>query len=72
MTKKIAPKVEYEKYTLPNGLQVILHIDRKLPIVHINRWFSKFSDVRASGRVAIRSDSNQSTCLRLPDGTVEK
>ena len=30
------PKVEFEKYTLPNGLQVILHVDRKLPIVHVN------------------------------------
>src|SRR5688572_8935900 len=28
------PKVEFEHYTLPNGLDVILHVDRKLPIVH--------------------------------------
>src|SRR6187401_2950623 len=34
-----APKVAFEKYTLPNGLQVILHVDRKLPIVHVNQWF---------------------------------
>ncbi len=33
------PKIEFEKYTLPNGLQVILHVDRKLPIVHVNQWF---------------------------------
>jgi zinc protease len=33
------PKVEFEKFTLPNGLQVILHVDRKLPIVHVNEWF---------------------------------
>ena len=33
------PKVEFEKYTLPNGLQVILHVDRKLPVVHVNQWF---------------------------------
>ena len=26
-----APKIDFEKYTLPNGLQVILHVDRKLP-----------------------------------------
>ena len=50
MTKKIAPKVEYEKYTLPNGLQVILHIDRKLPIVHINHWFHVGSKVEQPGR----------------------
>src|SRR5258706_15927132 len=29
-----APKVAFEKYMLPNGLQVILHVDKKLPIVH--------------------------------------
>ena len=34
-----APKIEFEKYTLPNGLQVILHVDRKLPVVHVNQWF---------------------------------
>ena len=50
MTRKIAPKVEYEKYTLPNGLQVILHIDRKLPIVHINHWFHVGSKVEQPGR----------------------
>ena len=33
------PKIEFEKFTLPNGLQVILHVDRKLPIVHVNEWF---------------------------------
>ena len=33
------PKLEFEKFTLPNGLQVILHVDRKLPIVHVNQWF---------------------------------
>ena len=25
------PNIEFEKYTLPNGLEVILHVDRKLP-----------------------------------------
>src|SRR5688572_8949926 len=46
------PKVEFEKYTLPNGLQVILHIDRKLPVVHVNQWFhvgSKNEEPRRTG-----------------------
>ena len=34
-----APKVAFEKHVLPNGLQLILHVDRKLPIVHVNQWF---------------------------------
>jgi zinc protease len=33
------PKIEFEKFVLPNGLQVILHVDRKLPVVHVNQWF---------------------------------
>lgn len=44
------PKVEFEKYTLPNGLDVILHIDRKLPIVHVNEWFHVGSKNEKAGR----------------------
>ena len=29
-------KVEYEKFTLPNGLEVIFHIDRSDPVVAVN------------------------------------
>ncbi|MBZ4417646.1 pitrilysin family protein [Myxococcus sp. RHSTA-1-4] len=31
--------IPYEKYTLPNGLEVILSVDRKLPIVAVNIWY---------------------------------
>ncbi len=44
------PKVEFEKYTLSNGLQVILHVDRKLPIVHVNQWFHVGSKNEKPGR----------------------
>ena len=44
------PKVEYEAYTLSNGLQVILHVDRKLPIVHVNLWFHVGSKNERPGR----------------------
>jgi zinc protease len=44
------PKVGFEKYTLPNGLQVILHVDRKLPIVHVNQWFHVGSKNEKPGR----------------------
>ncbi|MBA3357481.1 MAG: insulinase family protein [Pyrinomonadaceae bacterium] len=44
------PKVEFEKYTLPNGLQVILHVDRKLPVVHVNQWFHVGSKNEQAGR----------------------
>ena len=44
------PKIEFEKYTLSNGLQVILHVDRKLPIVHVNQWFHVGSANERVGR----------------------
>jgi zinc protease len=44
------PKIQFEKYTLPNGLQVILHVDRKLPVVHVNQWFHVGSANERFGR----------------------
>jgi len=44
------PSVTFEKYTLPNGLQVILHVDRKLPIVHVNQWYHVGSKNEKPGR----------------------
>lgn len=34
--EKATFKVDYEKFTLPNGLQVIFHIDRSDPVVAVN------------------------------------
>jgi zinc protease len=44
------PAVAFEKHTLPNGLQLILHVDRKLPIVHVNQWFHVGSKNERPGR----------------------
>ena len=33
------PEIPYEKYELPNGLDVILAPDRSTPIVHVNVWY---------------------------------
>ena len=33
------PAILFEKYVLPNGMQVILHLDKKLPLVHVNLWY---------------------------------
>ena len=32
-------KLDFEKYTLPNGLEVILREDHRLPIVAVNTWY---------------------------------
>lgn len=44
------PRIEFEKHTLSNGLQVILHVDRKLPIVHVNQWYHVGSKNERPGR----------------------
>jgi zinc protease len=44
------PRLDFEKYTLPNGLQVILHVDRKLPMVHVNCWYHVGSKNERAGR----------------------
>src|SRR5437867_9183524 len=33
------PDIEYEKYTLPNGLDVILSEDHRLPLTAVNLWY---------------------------------
>ena len=33
------PEIEYDKFTLPNGLRVIVHEDRKIPVVAVNVWY---------------------------------
>ena len=31
--------IDYVKFTLPNGLQVILHEDNSIPIAAVNVWY---------------------------------
>ncbi len=33
------PNIAFEKYTLPNGLEVILSEDHRLPLVAVNVWY---------------------------------
>ena len=33
------PKLDFEKYTLPNGLDVILRKDSRLPVVAVDLWY---------------------------------
>jgi zinc protease len=34
-----APEIRYQRYKLPNGLEVLLHEDHKLPIVSVDIWY---------------------------------
>ena len=49
-----SPKIEYEQYTLKNGLRVVVHEDRKAPIVNVNVWYhvgSKDEDPEKTGKI---------------------
>ena len=47
-----APAVDiaYQEFTLPNGLRVIVHTDRKAPIVAVNIWYHVGSKNEPLGR----------------------
>ena len=45
-----ATLVPYEEFTLPNGLRVIVHTDRKAPIVAVNLWYHVGSKDEPAGR----------------------
>jgi len=42
--------IPYEKFTLDNGLTVIVHTDRKAPIVAVNLWYHVGSKNERAGR----------------------
>jgi predicted Zn-dependent peptidase len=43
-------RIPFEKYTLPNGLTVILHQDRSSPLVAVNLWYHVGSKDEEPGR----------------------
>jgi zinc protease len=49
-TRADVPEVSYQKFILDNGLELILHVDRKLPVVHVNQWFHVGSKNERPGR----------------------
>jgi zinc protease len=42
--------IPYQQFTLPNGLRVIVHTDRKAPIVAVNIWYHVGSKDEPAGR----------------------
>ncbi|MEO7359516.1 MAG: pitrilysin family protein, partial [Gemmatimonadaceae bacterium] len=45
-----APSIPYEKFTLPNGLEIIMHVDKSVPIVAVNTWYKVGSGDEKPGR----------------------
>jgi len=44
------PELQFEKYTLPNGMDVILHEDHSVPVVSVNIWYHVGSKNEKRGR----------------------
>ena len=44
------PRIQFEKYTLPNGLEVILHEDHSTPIIAVDTWYHVGSGDEQVGR----------------------
>lgn len=45
-----AVDIPFERFTLPNGLRVIVHTDRKAPIVAVHLWYQVGSGDEPAGR----------------------
>ena len=50
--------ISYEKLTLSNGLDVILHEDHTLPMVGVNVWYHVGSKDEEIGRTGLHTCSN--------------
>src|SRR5213082_332914 len=50
MPAQSVPKIRFEKYTLGNGLEVILHEDHSTPIVAVDTWYHVGSGDELVGR----------------------
>lgn len=71
----LGQQVPYERYTLPNGLTVILHEDRSLPTVCINSWFyvgSKDEAERRSGFAHLFEHLMFMGTDRVPEGQFDQ
>ncbi|MEW5924963.1 MAG: hypothetical protein AB1746_13345, partial [Candidatus Zixiibacteriota bacterium] len=44
------PELKFEKYKLPNGLEVILHEDHSIPMISVNVWYHVGSKNETPGR----------------------
>jgi zinc protease len=44
------PDIAFDKYRLGNGLDVILHVDHRVPIVHVEIWYKVGSKDEVAGK----------------------
>lgn len=73
-TAAVAQSVPYEKYTLDNGMTVILHEDHSLPIANVNIWYyvgSKDERERRSGFAHLFEHLMFMGTERVPEGAFD-
>ncbi len=46
----LSPELKFEKYILPNGLEVLLSEDHRLPLVSVNLWYNVGAGSEVAGR----------------------
>lgn len=49
-TLAAVPDIAFERYRLPNGLDVILHVEHRVPIVHTEVWYKVGSKDEGPGK----------------------
>jgi predicted Zn-dependent peptidase len=66
------PKLEFEKYKLPNGLEVILSPDNQVPLVAVNVWYHVGSGNESVGKSGFAHlfehmmfQGSKNTCIAL-------
>ena len=73
-----AVDIPYESFTLPNGLRVIVHTDRKAPIVAVSTWYHIGSKDEPEGKTGFAhlfehlmfggSENNQGSYIKTLEG----
>ncbi|HHW4672806.1 MAG TPA: M16 family metallopeptidase, partial [Xylella fastidiosa subsp. pauca] len=51
--KQAIPEIAYERFTLPNGLTVIVHEDHKAPVIAVNVWYHIGSADEPAGKTGL-------------------
>ena len=64
------PEIKYESFKLDNGLTVIVHEDKKVPMVAVNVWYHVGSKNEKLERLALLIYSNISCLMELRTTTM--
>jgi zinc protease len=49
-TAATVPDIAFEQFRLPSGLDVVLHVEHRVPIVHVEVWYKVGSKDEVAGK----------------------